>query len=73
MKRMNKFMAIMIVAAMTTISTPQAFARVGVAIGDRAIGGVAIGDRAIGGVAIGDRAIGGVAIGDLALTVFGQF
>lgn len=66
MKRMNKFMAIMIVAAVATIGTPQAFGRSGVALGDRT--GVALGDRS--GVALGDRS--GVALGDYTRIAIGQ-
>lgn len=72
MKRINKIMAIMILAAVATMGTPQAFARTGIVMGDRATGGVVIGDRSIGGVVIGDRALGGVVIGDLAGLVLGS-
>ena len=72
MKRMNKFMAIMILAAVATMGTPQAFAHTGVVMGDRAIGGVVMGDRSIGGVVMGDRAIGGVVMGDFVGVVMGD-
>jgi hypothetical protein len=72
MKRINKIMAIMILAAVATVSTPQAFARGGVVMGDRTSGGVVMGDRTIGGVVMGDRLIGGVVMGDFAGVVMGD-
>ena len=73
MKRMNKFMAIMIVTAVATIGTPQAFARGGVALGEQSRTGVALGEFSRTGVALGEFSRTGVALGDLALVVLGQF
>jgi hypothetical protein len=64
MKRMRKLTAIMILAAVATLSTPTAFAGA-VEVTGRSRSGIMIGDSARTGIMIGDSSRTGIMIGDI--------
>jgi hypothetical protein len=76
MKSIKKMTAIMILAAVATMGTPQAFASTGIMLGDRAgtcRDGIMLGDRAgtcRHGIMLGDFA--GIMLGDFAGIMLGD-
>ncbi len=68
MKRMRKLTAIMILAAVATLSTPTAFAGASEVAG-RNRSGVMIGDSSRTGVMIGDSSRSGILITDIISSV----
>jgi hypothetical protein len=73
MKRTKRLMATMILAAMATLSTAQAFAapsngKDGIMLGDRSRTGIMLGDRNRTGIMLGDRNRAGIMLGDRSRT-----
>ena len=69
MKNIKRLTTIMILAAMATLSTAQAFAapsngKDGIMLGDRSRTGIMLGDRNRTGIMLGDRSRTGIMLGD---------